>query len=146
PLRWLHVWNFFPTGRKLMRGPDGKIAELPEKESAHSPAEPFFTGGVCVLIGRQTFSSAVDLADGIKTYHLATLVGEETGGRPNGFGEAYQFLLPNSQLIASVASALFVRANGDTTDHRGVLPDIPAGPSALSASTLSTQAHNCPRL
>lgn len=145
PLRWLHAWSLFSTGRKLMGGPDGKIVELPEEESARSPAEPFFSGAVCVLIGRQTFSSAVDLSDAIKTYHLATLVGEETGGRPNGFGEAYQFLLPNSQLIASVASAQFVRANGDTTDHRGVMPDILAGPSELAASELSVRAHSCPR-
>ena len=71
-----------------------------------------------------TFSSAMELADAIKTYHLATLIGEETGGRPNGFGEAYVFRLPRSQLAVSVSSALFVRASGDTTDHRGVVPDI----------------------
>ena len=143
PLSWLPVWNFFSLGRQLFHGPDGKIVDLPEPEEAHSAAEPFFTGNVCVLIGRQTFSSAVDLADGIKTYHLATLVGEETGGRPNGFGEAYVFRLPKSQLAVSVSSARFVRASGDTSDHRGVVPDIAAGPSELAASTLSIQARNC---
>jgi C-terminal processing protease CtpA/Prc len=143
PLRWTRAWNFFPVGRQLMHGPDGKIADLPESEEAHSSADPYFAGSVCVLIGRQTFSSAVDLADAIKTYHLATLVGEETGGRPNGFGEAYVFRLPKSQLAVSVSSARFVRASGDTSDHRGVVPDIAAGPSELGASTLSIQARNC---
>jgi C-terminal processing protease CtpA/Prc len=98
------------------------------------------------LIGRQTFSSAVDLADAIKTYKLATLVGEETGGRPNGFGEAYVFRLPKSQLAVSVSSARFIRASGDTADHRGVVPDVAAGPSELAASTLSIQARNCSKL
>lgn len=50
--------------------------------------EPIFFGGkVIVLIGPRTFSSASDLADAIKTYHLATLVGQETGGRVNTFGD-----------------------------------------------------------
>jgi C-terminal processing protease CtpA/Prc len=139
----LPTWDFFSLGRQLFHGPDGKIVDLPEPEEAHPPAQPFFSGSVCVLIGRQTFSSAVDLADAIKTYHLATLVGEETGGRPNGFGEAYIFRLPKSQLAVSVSSARFVRASGDTSDHRGVVPDIAAGPSELAASTLSIQARNC---
>jgi len=125
-IRWTHGWQFFSIGRQLMNGPDGQIVTLPETPEAHSPAEPFFSRLACVLIGPQTFSSAVDLADAIKTYHLATLVGEETGGRPNGFGEAYIFRLPHSQLAVSVSSALFIRASGDTTDHRGVLPDFPA--------------------
>ncbi len=124
PLRWLHAWEFFGLGRALMNGPDGKVVSLPESVEAHDAVQPFFAGAVCVLIGPQTFSSAVDFADAIKTYHLATLIGEETGGRPNGFGEAYFFRLPHSQLSGSVSSALFVRASGDTSDHRGVVPDV----------------------
>jgi C-terminal processing protease CtpA/Prc len=146
PLRWIPVWNFFPVGRQLFHGPDGSVVDFSEHEVAHAAAEPLFTGNVCVLIGRQTFSSAVDLADAIKTYHLATLIGEETGGRPNGFGEAYVFRLPKSQLAVSVSSARFVRASGDTSDHRGVVPDIAAGPSELAASALSIQARNCSKL
>ena len=129
-VRWTHGWELFSIGRRLMNGPAGKMVTFTEAPEAHEAAQPFFAKPVCVLIGPQTFSSAVDLADGIKTYRLATLVGEETGGRPNGFGEAYIFRLPRSQLAVSVSSALFVRASGDTTDHRGVVPDIAASPSA----------------
>jgi len=129
-VRWTHGWELFSLGRQLMNGPDGKIVTFSEWPEAHEAAQPFFSREVCVLIGPQTFSSAMDLADAIKTYRLATLVGEETGGRPNGFGEAYIFRLPRSQLAVSVSSALFVRSSGDTTDHRGVVPDIVASPSA----------------
>jgi hypothetical protein len=146
PLRWIGAWNFSSVGRQLMHGPDGKIVDLPEEEAVRPRAEPFFSGNVCVLIGRQTFSSAMGLADAIKTYKLATLIGEEAGGRPTGFGEAYVFRLPKSQLAVSVSSARFVRASGDTSDHRGVVPDIAAGPSELAASTLSIQARNCSKL
>jgi C-terminal processing protease CtpA/Prc len=129
PLRWIRAWQFISVGRQLMNGPDGKIVMIPEETAAQEAAQPFFTGHVCVLIGPQTFSSATDFADAVKTYHLATLFGEETGGRPNGFGEGYIFRLPRSQLAVSVSSALFVRASGDTTDHRGVVPDIVIAPS-----------------
>jgi hypothetical protein len=129
PLRWVHAWEFSSLGRQLMNGPDGKIVTLAELPAAHEPAQPFFSGRMCVLIGPQTFSSATDFADAIKTYHLATLLGEETGGRPNGFGEAYVFRLPRSQLAVSVSSERFVRASGDTTDHRGVVPDVVVTPS-----------------
>jgi len=129
-IRWTRGWQLMPIGRQLMNGPDGKIVTMAESPEVHTPAEPFFSRPVCVLIGPQTFSSTVDLADAIKTYHLATLVGEETGGRPNGFGEAYIFRLPHSQLAVSVSSAQFIRASGDTTDHRGILPDFPAARTA----------------
>ena len=129
-VRWTHGWQLTSIGRQLMNGPEGKIVTLADAPESRAPAEPFFSRPVCVLIGPQTFSSAVDLADAVKTYRLATLVGEETGGRPNGFGEVYISRLPHSQLAVSVSSALFVRANGDTTDHRGVLPDVVAAPSA----------------
>lgn len=66
----------------------------------------------------------------MKTYHLATLIGDETGGKPNGFGEVYPFILPRSGFSVSVSSARFVRASGDTADHRGVVPDIAVTPSA----------------
>lgn len=129
PLGWFPVWEFSSVGRKLMNGPDGKIVTFSESPVAHDSAQPFYSGPVCVLIGPQTFSSAMEFADAVKTYHLATLIGEETGGRPNGFGEVYVFRLPRSQLAVLVSSARYVRANGDTTDHRGVVPDIVITPS-----------------
>src|SRR4029077_20260352 len=126
PLRWLHAWNFVPMGRALMRGPDGTVVTENDLPQSHPPATPFFDGTVCVLIGPGTFSTAADLSDAIKTYHLATLVGEETGGRVNTFGEGYDFRLPKSQLAVQVSSAYYVRASGDAADTRGVVPDLVA--------------------
>lgn len=130
PLNHLPIEKVHPVGRRLFAGPDGTIVQFDEAPEAHDPRGPTFTGPVCVLIGPLTFSSAVDLADGIKTYNLATLIGEETGGRPNTFGEVYYFRTPNTGFLVGVSSAQFVRANGDTTDHRGVMPDIEVKRSA----------------
>jgi len=83
-----------------------------------------FKGAVCFLIGPRTFSSAVMLANAVGDFKLATLIGEETGGTPNEFGEVYTFKLPNSGIAVSISSARWVRANGDATDRHGVMPDI----------------------
>jgi len=129
PLRSLHAERLSGQGRQLFNGPNGSTVTMEEKMTRPVRAEPFFAGKVYMLIGPRTFSSAADLADAVKTYHLATLIGEETGGRVNTFGEVYPFVLPHSGFVVSVSSARFVRASGDTSDHRGVMPDNVVAPS-----------------
>jgi len=129
PIRTLHLWALSSTGRAMFGTPVGTVVAMPEEPKSHPAAQPFFGGPVCVLIGPRTFSSASDIADAIKTYHLAPLIGGETGGRVNTFGEAYRFRLPRSRLDVGVSSARFVRASGDTSDHRGVVPDIVVTPT-----------------
>lgn len=58
---------------------------------AHDLESPHFDGPVCFLIGSRTFSSAVMLANGVGDFHLAMLIGEETGGHPTAFGEHMGF-------------------------------------------------------
>jgi C-terminal processing protease CtpA/Prc len=150
PIMALRLWAFSATGRSMFGGADGKIVEIAHEPVAHQRAEPFFSGAVCVLAGPRTFSSATDLADAVKTYHLATILGDETGGRPTSFGEVYPFRLPRSALSMSVSSARFVRASGDTTDHRGVVPDEVITPTAADRRTgrdaVLERAKTCPRL
>jgi C-terminal processing protease CtpA/Prc len=129
PIRWLPLEHLSSQGRELFDGPNGKMVIQEEKLTTPKRAEPYFTGKVYLLIGPRTFSSASDLADAAKTYHLATLVGDETGGRPNTFGEGYQFLLPHSGFVTQVSLAYFLRASGDAADHRGVIPDILVRPA-----------------
>lgn len=129
PWRSLGVEYLSPTGRRMFGGPSGGVVVTRDALRTPEHVEPFFTGSVCVLIGPRTFSSASDMADGIKTFHLATLIGEETGGRGNSFGEIYPFVLPASGLSGQVSTARFVRANGDTTDAGGVRPDIEIKPT-----------------
>ncbi|MES2176745.1 MAG: S41 family peptidase [Gemmatimonadota bacterium] len=150
PFDRIGIERIHPMGRKLFSGPDGTMVTLPEPPESHEARAPRFDGPVCVLIGPATFSSAVDLADGIKTYHLATLIGEETGGRPNGFGEVYYFRSPQTGFLVSVSSARFVRANGDMSDNRGVLPDIEVRRTAADVGAgrdpVLDRARTCPSL
>ncbi|RME00806.1 MAG: hypothetical protein D6814_02840, partial [Calditrichaeota bacterium] len=123
-IRWLPVYYFTSMGRKIWNTPEGEFAVWEAKPTAPKPNPLRYRGPVCFLIGPGTFSSAMLLANGVADYHLATLIGEETGGRPNGFGEIYVFDLPNTRLQVSVSTKRFVRANGDVNDRRGVLPDF----------------------
>jgi hypothetical protein len=92
-----------------------------------------FRGPVVFLIGPETFSSAVILANTVEDFHLAPLIGEET--KPcNQFGEPCFLELPNSRLRLAIATAQYVRANGDASDRHGVRPSILVSPSEPDAN------------
>ncbi|TEB15610.1 Peptidase family S41 [Pelotomaculum sp. FP] len=54
-------------------------------------------GKLYVIIGKDTFSSAILNAISLKKDTKAYLVGEATGGEPNHYGEVKEFKLPNSE-------------------------------------------------
>ena len=83
-----------------------------------------YNGKVCVLTGPNTFSSANMLANAIKDYQLATIIGEATGESCNDYGELYWNQLPNTGLTFYTCSKQFIRANGDAADPNPVFPDI----------------------
>jgi hypothetical protein len=60
-------------------------------------------GRLFVAIGRDTFSAAMTNAADLLNETNATLVGEPTGARPNGWQEKGQFTLPKSHLAVSVS-------------------------------------------
>lgn len=97
-----------------------KVKKLvtPEKRSTR------FSGKTAVLIGVRTFSSANMLANAIKDYKLATLFGESTAEPGNDFGEVFPFMLPRTHIIATAATKMFVRANGNDKDFEGIKPDV----------------------
>ena len=80
-------------------------------------------GKAYVLIGPRTDSSAM-LSTTIKDYQIATLIGEETGGKSTfyGYGDMYNFELPNTKLKCGVSLCYFVRP-GNFDDGHGALPD-----------------------
>jgi len=83
-----------------------------------------FSGRVFLLTGPFTFSSANMLADGIKTYQLATIIGEPTGENTNDFGETYRFTLPHSKVVMQVSTSYDIGADCQRHEHHPVNPDI----------------------
>ncbi|MFN9973765.1 MAG: S41 family peptidase, partial [Phycisphaerae bacterium] len=87
-----------------------------EFEATSRPrVEPGFDGPSCLLIGDQTFSAAVALADGMRTYDLMLTIGQPTGGVPNTLGDIGPFQLPNSGIVVNFSQKMFIRASGDET-------------------------------
>jgi hypothetical protein len=64
-------------------------------------------GRLFVIIGRETFSSAILNTLEFMEGGNVILVGERTGGKPNGYGEVRFFLLPNSMLPIQYSTKYF---------------------------------------
>ena len=79
---------------------------------------------------------------------LATIVGEETGGQPNAFGNQLPLRLPRSGLSVDIATNRAVRASGSLTDNIGVTPDIVVRTTAADIQALADpvleRAKSCP--
>lgn len=82
------------------------------------------SGRLFVIIGRDTYSAAMNLAILLEKHTYAIFVGEPTGATPNHFGDTKEFLLPQSQLTVEISELYW--QNSDPRDNRPWLtPDIP---------------------
>jgi len=78
-------------------------------------------GEIFVLVGRVTGGSAIiNTVDFMKSAEVV-LVGEETSGRPNHFGEVNRFVLPESRLIVSYSTRYFALLDEDPP---AIIPDL----------------------
>jgi len=80
-------------------------------------------GHLYALIGPVTYSSGMMAAMDFKDELHAILVGEPTGGKPNGFGEVKRATLPNSNLAVYYPTKYF-RPISDA-DPDSIVPDVP---------------------
>jgi hypothetical protein len=149
PFRWMGLQYLASEGRQYFRGKVGTLSPPAERPvHAHTRSEPFFDGPVCVLTGPHTFSAAAEFAEAVKTYGLATIVGEETGGQPNSFGNPMPYSLPRSRLALEIATSRALRANGDASDFGSVKPDIVVRPTAADirrgVDPVLERAKSCP--
>ena len=85
-------------------------------------------GKLFTIIGRRTFSAAINLTSALKAYSHAMLVGEPSGSSPNFIGETNAVFLPNTGMIVSVSNR---RRQGVLSDRkdRWWTPDLPAEPN-----------------
>jgi C-terminal processing protease CtpA/Prc len=118
----LGLFYLHPKGRTLLKAQIGEVVVFSEKPNKPKRNALRYHGDIYVLIGSRVFSTATMFAVTIKDYKLGTLIGEETGGLANSYGDKTTFDLPNTHLICRVSHKYFVRPSGKT-DKRGVLPD-----------------------
>jgi hypothetical protein len=77
-------------------------------------------GALFIVTGRATQSAAVVNAIDFRKEMNAIIVGEPTGGRPNGYSEHGDFKLPNSHLVVGYSSRYYKFQDQDTP---AVMPD-----------------------
>jgi C-terminal processing protease CtpA/Prc len=82
-----------------------------------------FNGKVYVVVGANTFSSAIMFATMVKDNQMATLVGQiPENGHPNHFGEMFGSKTPNASLQLQFGVKEWIRPSGDLKDNR-LIPD-----------------------
>ncbi|GMQ62560.1 S41 family peptidase [Vallitalea maricola] len=74
-----------------------------------------------VVIGSDTFSSAILNTLSMKKETNATLIGSPTGGKPNHYGEIKTFKLPNTGITIQYSTKYFKHSNND---EDSIYPDI----------------------
>ncbi|MFH0758373.1 MAG: hypothetical protein V2B15_13880 [Bacteroidota bacterium] len=78
---------------------------------------------VFLIVGRGTFSSAlINAVEFMETFQ-AVVVGEDSGGKPNHYGEIERFVLPRTNLVISCSTRFFSLVAGDPP---AIHPDISA--------------------
>ncbi|WBW97501.1 S41 family peptidase [Oceanirhabdus sp. W0125-5] len=82
-----------------------------------------------VIVGRETFSSAILNSLALKNYTNAVFYGEPTGGKPNHYGEVKGFSLPGKSLYVTYSTKFFKHSIEDTSTF---IPDIIIEPSIES--------------
>lgn len=69
-----------------------------------------------VIIGRETFSSALLNAYNLKNNTNAKIIGEPSGGKPNCYGEILKITLPNSRLVVTYSTKFYKLIEDDSID------------------------------
>ena len=80
-------------------------------------------GGLWALVDRGSFSAAVMLAADLEMRTPTVLVGEETGGHPNSWGDAKRVVLPQSGLTVRVSS-LYWQLTSPQDRREAIVPHV----------------------
>ncbi|MHC4534834.1 MAG: S41 family peptidase [Planctomycetota bacterium] len=81
-----------------------------------------FKGSIYLLIAKPTFSAASNFAAAVKYFEIGILIGQETSGKKDHYGQILPIQLPNSGLKGQVSTAHFITV-GDIKNSGGVKPD-----------------------
>jgi hypothetical protein len=104
--------------------PIGTNIKEESKPSLPNKVKNKFSGQVYVLIGPNTHSAAMMMANAAEDFDLGILVGEPTKSIPRELSNALPLKTPNAKIAFVVPATLFTRANGDANNFEPVKPDI----------------------
>jgi hypothetical protein len=82
------------------------------------------TGKLFTIVGRHTFSAAMNLAVDLERNTKTLFVGEPTGASPNHYGETFHITLPHSAISLSIA-ILYWQSSTPDDKRKWIEPQIP---------------------
>ena len=138
PYRWASTYR-----KKVIKGRESaseKLGDIIDGEIGNwqqpQPDNPLrFQGRTYVLVGRNTYSSAILFANVMQDFHFGKLVGAASHVRARQSGGTQNFKLPNSGLELGVPRLIFQRPSGIASpvlvQPDIVLPDDPFAPRSL---------------
>ncbi|WP_101757088.1 carboxy terminal-processing peptidase [Oceanicoccus sp. KOV_DT_Chl] len=109
------------TGLFIEQGPTVQIRHSSNKvyrDGKRSPSA-YYNGPLAVLINRLSASASEIFAGAIQDYQRGIVVGTQSFGKGT-----VQSLAPLKQGQLKITESKFYRISGESTQHRGVLPDI----------------------
>jgi len=104
--------------------PIGTNVKEENKPSLPKKVKNSFNGQVYVLIGPNTHSAAMMMANAVEDFDLGILVGEPTKSIPRELSNALPLKTPNTKIAFVVPATLFTRASGDANNYEPVNPDV----------------------
>ncbi len=117
------------TGLFITSGPTVQIRQADGSVDVESDkdARIYYTGPLVVMVNRISASASEIFASAIQDYGRGVIVGEQTYGK----GTVQNMLDMNRMMLTEkpigqikITRAKFYRINGESTQHRGVVPDI----------------------
>merc|ERR1712093_82671 len=119
------------TGLFIEKGPVVQIRYGQTKVSVNrdTDGKVSYDGPLTVLVDRYSASASEIFAAAMQDYNRALIIGEQTFGKGTvqqhrGLGRIYD-LYENPLGSVQYTIAKFYRINGGSTQHKGVVPDIP---------------------
>lgn len=125
------------TGLFIDRGPTVQIRSKSNRVDILSDRDisTVYNGPLAVLVNRLSASASEIFAGAIQDYQRGIIIGSQTFGKGT-----VQSLLPLNRGQLKLTQAKFYRISGESTQHRGIIPDIayPSDydPESIGESTL----------
>jgi carboxyl-terminal processing protease len=109
------------TGLFIEQGPTVQIRHSNSRvyRDGKRNSSPFYDGPMAVLINRLSASASEIFAGAIQDYQRGIVVGTQSFGKGT-----VQSLSPLKQGQLKITESKFYRISGESTQHRGVVPDI----------------------
>lgn len=101
---------------------DGELVSQEPNRATPANESLRFKGDIYLLTNKTSYSAAATFAGVFKELKLGTIIGEETGGTIEYFGDFWPIKTPNTEIGFFIAPKRFIQFGGSNID-RGVMPD-----------------------